>query len=115
MKVYNLFLIANLANGLTINPASAQPSSDVSSQADGTAAAGGDGMKTKHSFSKGISIRKDLAQDSQKESPSLEDLSQFSFDAASLKNAMGGGEDGGPKVELAARGFGEIFAIVNFG
>ena len=52
MKVYNLFLIANLANGLTINPASAQPSSDVSSQADGTAAAGGDGMKTKHSFSK---------------------------------------------------------------
>ncbi|RLP65428.1 hypothetical protein L150_04199, partial [Candida albicans Ca529L] len=112
MKVYNLFLIANLANGLTINPASAQPSSDVSSQADGAAdagAAGGDGMKTKHSFSKGISIRKDLAQDSQKESPSLEDLSQFSFDAASLKNAMGGGEDGGPKVELAARGFGEIF------
>ena len=53
MKVYNLFLIANLANGLTINPASAQPSSDVSSQADGAAdagAAGGDGMKTKHSL-----------------------------------------------------------------
>ena len=60
MKVYNLFLIANLANGLTINPASAQPSSDVSSQADGTAAAGGDGMKTKHSFLKGIPLEKIL-------------------------------------------------------
>ena len=53
MKVYNLFLIANLANGLTINPASAQPSSDVSSQAD-AGAAGGDGMKTKHSSQRNL-------------------------------------------------------------
>ncbi|EMG46508.1 hypothetical protein G210_3250, partial [Candida maltosa Xu316] len=101
MKALNLLIIAQLVSSLTINPAAiSQPSDDVSAQ---SGIGFGNGMRTKHSFSKGIAIR---AKDtSNEENMDTMNPQVFSFD-----------QQAQPKVEVAARGFGEIFwQLLNIG
>ncbi|EER30184.1 predicted protein, partial [Candida tropicalis MYA-3404] len=118
MKVLNLIILAQLANALTIDHAAiSQPSDEVISQSGIL----GDGMKTKYSIKKGIKIRaQGVGNEQTPQVLSPENIVGAGIDANVVVGAEGNGitpnTQQPQRVELAARGFGEIFwQLINIG